>query len=261
MKTMNLEKVKGQCPLTFFYPEIPPESIPELNSIPQRYMKLFFYKKLGVSSENRKGYINRENPEPENFLTMDTNSLFNVLSGIQPISVEFKSTIKKELIPMTLPKGHVLLDAPKICDHAYFLKAGFAISYSFVEGKKVTNTFWKSTQFMVSYKSFINRTPSLDYIQLLERSEVFCISYQSVQSLLDRFPDADDLYRGILSRHYEFSLHRIQEMQRLSVEKRFEKLLQVFPGIEQLASQDAIASYLGITAQSLSRLKKRKGNS
>lgn len=189
---------------------------------------------------------------------MSAEGLFNVLAAYHPLSDDFKKALEKELIPLSLPKNHLLLEAPKISTHAYFLDKGFAMSYSFLEGKKITENFWKSGQIMMAFESFFERTPSREFVQLMQKSEVLCISYDSMQKMFELFPEAHRIYRGIMNRHYALSRARIRDLQRLKASQRLEKLLAAFPEIELIVSQEAIASYLGITAQSLARMKRKE---
>jgi len=189
---------------------------------------------------------------------MNAEGLFNVLAAYHALSEDFKKALKKELIPLSLPKNHLLLEAPRIASHAFFLEKGFAMSYSFFNGKKVTETFWRSGQIMVAFESFFEQTPSMGFIQLMRKSDVLCISYDSVQRMFELFPEAQRIYRGIMNRHYSQIHARIRDMQRLRASQRLEKLLVTFPNIEMIVSQDAIASYLGITAQSLARIKRKE---
>jgi CRP-like cAMP-binding protein len=192
---------------------------------------------------------------------MNTTKLMQFLSDIHPLSEDFAFALKKELIQITFPKHHHLLEAPKISDHAFFLNKGFAMAYSFNDGNKITENFWKPGQVVMSTLSFFEQIPSFESIQLMEKSEVLCISYAGVQRLFVSYPEALHLFRIIMNRHYEYSRNRVHDMKQLNAAKRFEKLLVVFPGIEQIIPQDCIATYLGITPQSLSRLKRHEGNS
>ncbi len=197
--------------------------------------------------------------KPPSAAHMYVESLFQLLSAVHPLTDVFKRALEKELIPLSPPKNYILLDPPRVSAHVYFLVSGFAISYSFVNGRKMTEAFWKPGQVMVAFESFFEQTPSLEVIQLLEASEVLCLSYTSVQELLARFPESQALYRDVMNRHYARCRARVRDLQRLRASERFEKLLEAFPEIELIAPQDAIASYLGITPQSLSRLKRQKG--
>lgn len=188
---------------------------------------------------------------------MSSEVFFNVLESFHPLSDEFKSAIKNELIPMSLPKNHVLLEAPKISTHAYFLTEGFAMSYSFHMGKRVTEDFRKSGEIVIAFESFFEQKPSNIFIRLMKRSDIFCISYPSVQKIFETFPEAQQIYRGVMNRHFAECLGRIRDIQRMTASERHKKLLDKFEHIEQVVSQDAIASYLGITAQSLARIKRK----
>jgi len=189
---------------------------------------------------------------------MDPAGLINVLSAIHPLSVDFKQALEKELIALSLPKNHILLEAPKIAAYAYFLENGFAMSYTFNEGEKQVEAFWKPGQLVVSSQSFFEQAASMENIQLVEKSDLLCLSYGSIEKLFEKYPEAHTIYRKMMIRHYTYSRARIRDLQQLSTLQRLEKLLTVFPGLEQKVSQDSIASYLGITPQSLSRMKKRQ---
>jgi CRP-like cAMP-binding protein len=188
---------------------------------------------------------------------MNTEELFHVLSGLYPLSDEFRSALIKVLVPLTFPKNHLLLNAPAIAAHAYYLQSGFVMSYSFVDGKKITQGFWKSGQLFVSHKSFLEQIASRESLQLMEDSELLCISYESIQLLLMQHEEAHLIYQMLLNRHHDQCRERLLDMQRFNASERFERLLQQFPRIEEIIPQDAIASYLGVTPQSLSRIKRQ----
>lgn len=190
---------------------------------------------------------------------MRIDGLLTVLASYHPLSPAFREALEKELIPLSPPKNHILLAVPNISTHAYFLVDGFAISYSFYEGRKLTQAFWKPGEIIVSFESFFKQTPSQETIQLLRKSDVLCISFKSVMHLLEKFPEAQHICRGIIIRHYVQCRERIHALQRSRAHERFKKLLLDYPDLELIVSQDAIASYLGITGQSLARMK-RKAN-
>jgi CRP-like cAMP-binding protein len=190
---------------------------------------------------------------------MNAERLFHELSIIHPLSEEFKNALGKEITHLSLPKNYVLLEAHKISDHAYFLDGGSAMSFTFKDGKKQLEWLWQSRQLIVSPKSFFEQVPAKEFIQLLEQSEILCISYASVLRLFESFPEAHFIYRVILNKYYELSRERIREMQNLNGEQRYQKLLKSFYNIEQILPQEQIASYLGMTPQSLSRIKRLMG--
>jgi CRP-like cAMP-binding protein len=152
----------------------------------------------------------------------------------------------------------MLVEAPEVQGHFYFLKKGFAMGYTYRESLREVDKFWKPGQIIVSIQSFIEQVPALENIQLMENSEVLCVSYADIQELFRQFPEATGLYRILVSHHMERMQRRVRDTLRLTALQRFEKLLRVFPSIEQTVTQESIASYLGISAQSLSRIKRQQ---
>jgi CRP/FNR family transcriptional regulator, anaerobic regulatory protein len=189
------------------------------------------------------------------------NKLLAVLSTIEPLSEGFKKALKKEVVMLALPKNHMLLEAAKVAEYAYFLNSGFAMSFRYVHGKKHIEEFYPQEKIVLSPRSFFEQIPSKESIQLLEPSEVLYIHYDSVMTLLRRYPEADSLYRATMNQYYEESRTRIHDFQYLRAAERYEKLHASYPRLEQLVPQEYIASYLGIAPQSLSRIKKSLGDS
>lgn len=192
---------------------------------------------------------------------MNTDKLFSVLASIHPISSGFRKAVEKVLTPLSLPKYHLLLEATRISECAYFLDEGFAMSYTFVKGKKQVEWFWNSGQIMVSARSFFEQVPSQEFIQLRTPTELLCVTHDSVLHLFRTFPEAHFIYRVIMNQYYEHSRERTRDLQHLTAVERYEKLIRYFPNVEQYVTQKHIASYLGIAPQSFSRIKRLKTGS
>jgi len=188
---------------------------------------------------------------------MNTDRLFQVLSAIHPLSEKFKKAIGNELTHLSLPKHYLLLEAPRIAEYAYFLDSGFAMSYTFMEGEKQVEGFWISGQILVPATSFFEQVPSAEFIELMDKTEVLCISYAGVSRLFNAFPEANIIARVVINQYYENSRDRIRDMRHLTAMQRYARLVNSFPRIEQIIPQEYIASWLGITPQSLSRIKRR----
>lgn len=189
---------------------------------------------------------------------MNVDTLFNMFSAIQPLSTDFKKALEKELVHLSLPKHHLLLEAPRVSDQLFFLERGFAMGYTFVDGRRQIESFWTAGQMIISIKSFFEQVPAKEFIQLIEHSDVLCISYAGFLRLSDKFPESHFIWRGLTIQYYERCKERIHEIQFMNAGERYQKILAIFPGIEQRIPQDHIAAFLGITPQSLSRLKKRR---
>jgi CRP-like cAMP-binding protein len=188
---------------------------------------------------------------------MHSERLFRVLSAIHPLSENFRVALEEEIVRLSLPPRHSLLEAGAIADRAYFLETGYAMSYALLEGERQVEHFWSPGQFVIPVTSFFEQVPSTEFIKLLEQSDVLVIGHTCVLKLFDLFAEANHIQRVIMSRYYEHSRERIRNLQHLNGAMRYKKLRVAFPRIEQLVSQEDIASYLGIAPQSLSRIKKQ----
>ena len=190
---------------------------------------------------------------------MNTSRLFQVLSGIHSLSDDFKKAIERRLTLLSLPKHYMLVEGGDVAKHAYFLNSGLAMSYTFLEGNRLIESFWISGQVIVSTRSFFEQLASGEFIELMDKSEVLSISHSSVLQLFDTFPEAHIIYRGVMNQYFEGCRERIRDMQNLTAVKRYKKLIHDFPHIEQHIAQEYIASYVGIAPQSLSRIKRQSG--
>jgi CRP/FNR family transcriptional regulator, anaerobic regulatory protein len=188
---------------------------------------------------------------------MDTERFFKMLETLHPLSDEFKEFLKTNLIPLSLPARHILLDVPKVASHVYFLNEGFAMSYTVSITGKITESFWKPGQLIVAFESFFEQKASIEVIQLMKPSELLGISYETVTQSLARFPEAEILYRIIINRHYAHARSRVRKMKSVNHTEQYDNLLRIFPGLELIVSQRAIATYLGIAPQSLARIRLR----
>lgn len=192
---------------------------------------------------------------------MNTEKLFSVLSSIHPISGDCREAIQKKITPLSLPGNYMLLEPTRMAECAYFLEEGFAMAYTFINGKKQVEWFWKSGEILFSARSFFEQVPSREFIQLRTDSKLFCITYPAVLELFNNCHEAHFIYRVIMNQYYEQSRERTRDLQNLTAMERYEKLIGTIPRLEQFVSQEDIASYIGIAAASFSRMKGRKRKS
>jgi CRP/FNR family transcriptional regulator, anaerobic regulatory protein len=188
--------------------------------------------------------------------------MYKVLSDFIPLSEDFKKDLEQGLIPLSLPKNHFLLGPPKTAEHIFFLVKGFVMGYSFDDGQKRVDSFWGPGDIILSQAGCFEKISHGEFIQLMETSEVLCLPHKALAGLFETHKEARALYRIVLGGYYINSRERFVDLQRLTLRQRHEKLLARYPHIEQKLPQEHIASYLSITPQSLSRLKRqqRRGN-
>lgn len=187
---------------------------------------------------------------------MSLERLFAFLSEVHPLSDGLRASVEREVMLLSLPKNHILLEAPRVSDFVWFLDSGFAMSYTYTESGLQVENFWKAGQIILSVKSFFEQSPSTESIRLMAPGDVIFFSHAGIRRLFREHREAHILYAILLSRYYEQSRERAQDLLRMDATERYQKLLSTFPRIEQMVAQEYIASYLGIAPQSLSRLKR-----
>jgi CRP-like cAMP-binding protein len=138
----------------------------------------------------------------------------------------------------------------------YFVNTGCIRFYTTnPEGDEMTRYFAFEDKFGTALTSFINQKPSMEFMQSVMRSEVLKIKRQDFYHLVDRIPEVSSVYRNMLEQAYIMSQQRIYGFQGYSALERLKWLMAHHPKILTKLSNKVIASYLGVTQYTLSRLK------
>lgn len=184
--------------------------------------------------------------------------LLNLLGTFHPLSDGLKGFLRENLTAVSFPNRHILLEVPKIASHIYYLEDGFAMSYTFNREGKITENFWKPGQIIVAFESFVYQRPSYEVIQLVGPSDLLCLSYDKMQEMYVEFPEANVMGRLMMTQHYARLRKRLRMLKHADHLSQYQKILQYYPNIERIVTQQAIATYLGITPQTLARIKRNQ---
>lgn len=185
------------------------------------------------------------------------DNFFAVLESYHPLTSAFKETLYQNVERVSLPKNHLLLEPGRIASHAYFLCSGHVMTYRYHHEERFIERFWHPNEIVFGADSFFDQVPAEEFMELLTPCTFLHIPYSSVRTLLDTFPEADIIYRKILSENYHCCRKRLEDHLFLTAAQRYEQLHDRFAIVEQLLPQEQIAAYLGIAPQSLSRIKKQ----
>lgn len=153
------------------------------------------------------------------------------------------------------PKGFELMNTSKTETYLYFIKNGIARAYLFEEKYDVTFWFGLEADPILSMKSYVSNMPSYENIQLLEDSVLYQIDTNKLKKLYE-----SDIYIANWGRKFaERELIRTEERwikrQFQSAKEKYKDLITLEPQILQRVPLGMIASYLGITQVSLSRIR------
>jgi CRP-like cAMP-binding protein len=157
----------------------------------------------------------------------------------------------------TLAKNQLQLTEGKVCDEYFFLERGYMRAFAHdTEGNEVTTNFCAAGQMVFEVSSFFNRTRSKENMQALTDCAGWYISFAQLNELFHSLPQFREFGRSVLVKGFADLKTRMLAMITETAEERYAMLLKTNPEIFQHAPLKHIASYLGITDTSLSRIRK-----
>lgn len=155
-----------------------------------------------------------------------------------------------------IAKNHFLLTEDKIADEYLFLDKGYMRAFAFdIEGNEITTNFYAPGQIIFEVASFFNRTRSKENIQALTDCEGWFITYKQLNDLFHSLPEFREFGRSMLVKGFSELKNRMLSTITETAEERYATLLKTKPEIFQHAPLKNIATYLGITDTSLSRIR------
>jgi len=165
---------------------------------------------------------------------------------------------KEVFIEKEIASKSKLLNEGEISDTIYFIKRGCLREWFNKDGKDITFQFFFEGQPVASIDSFINNKPSLFTIESIEPSIILSIKKVDFEGLLNLYPEFKTGFHNFIFKRFgiygQLFLSRIKD----SPQERYEELIINQPEIIKRVPQHYIASYLGVTPISLSRIRNRK---
>lgn len=188
---------------------------------------------------------------------MNHDSLIRFFLGTGLVSRSNAEEIVSNFKEKKIAKGEFQLKEGCICDEYFFLETGFMRAFTYdLSGDDVTTGFYTNNQVVFEVSSYFNRTASRENIQALRDCEGWFITYEQLNMLFHSVPEFREFGRSILVKGFTKLKARMLSMINTTAEERYSVLLKTEPEIFQHASLKYIASYLGITDTSLSRIRK-----
>ncbi len=186
------------------------------------------------------------------------SSLEKAIADFSPLSPESRTIFFNAWKYWSVPKDYFLLREHAVSDYMYFIEKGVARIYYHKNGKEITEWIAMDEQFFLSITSYFQRTPSHLIIHTLEPSEVYGIHHNDFMALADQFHDVERLLRKLVTGSLILSQVRMDSIQFETAHQRYDRLLKTSPEIIQRVPVSYIASFLGVTPETLSRIRAGK---
>lgn len=166
--------------------------------------------------------------------------------------------IKRHFVPKKIRKKQYLLEHGEVCNRLAFVEKGALFSYSTSE-KGNTNVvqFAFESWWMADLYSFFTEEPSQLTIEALEESELFILRSDNFQPLLDDVPAMETYFRVLYQNAYVALQRRIEATIGLSAEERYKRFMEEDGRLLLRVPQHLIASFLGVTPETLSRIRRQ----
>jgi len=188
---------------------------------------------------------------------MSSQKLIQFFKNSNLVSPKTAEDIANTFSPKEITKNCFLLKEGRVSDEYFFLENGFIRAFANdIEGNDVTTNFYSNCQVVFEVSSFFNRTASKENFQAIVDCEGWYITYEQLNNLFHSMHEFRDFGRSILVKGFSSLKIRMLSMITETAEQRYDTLLRTNPDIFQHAALKHIASYLGITDTSLSRIRK-----
>ncbi|MEO6455328.1 MAG: Crp/Fnr family transcriptional regulator [Ginsengibacter sp.] len=188
---------------------------------------------------------------------MKNEKLIQFLQSTNLVSPQKAEEISNHFISKVIFKNDYFLNEGKVCNDYFFMADGFMRAFAFdTDGNDVTTGFYSNNQVVFEVSSFFNRTTSKENIQALTDCEGWAITYGQLNMLFHTLHEFREFGRHILVKGFASLKTRMLSMITETAEERYAGLLKSNPEILQYAPLKNVASYLGVTGTSLSRIRK-----
>lgn len=190
---------------------------------------------------------------------LEDSKLFYYFNKWTSLTEDEEDLIKSAFETVSIKKKKDLLVSGQVCNYLYFITKGCLRSF-FVDSKGVEHIYQirMDNNWIGDIESYFSRKESKYHIEALENSELLRITVDRFEELLTEVPALERYFRIVFQKAYINSLNRLNATMWETAMDRYSGMLKENPEIFQRVSLVHIASYLGITPESLSRIRKQK---
>ncbi len=169
-----------------------------------------------------------------------------------------KQQFNERLVTQKLSKKELILRQDQVCRSIYFVASGSLRAFhTNQEGKESTVMFAISGWWITDMQCFTRQQPALVSIEALEESEVVGLAFHALERLYQQIPKFERFFRILFQNAYIREQQRALDSISFTTEERYQRFVKKHPDIVRKISQKQIASYLGVTPEFLSSIKKK----
>jgi len=190
---------------------------------------------------------------------MESDKIISEIEKIySPLSIECQQDFISNAKLTTFSKGAIVVREGQYSKKAYLMVKGCSRAYYIKDGKDISDWFTFENQFMAPIVSFFCDKPSPHYVEFVEDSTVLEFSKETMEQLTNKYHDFERFISKVVTETMLGLCERLYTIQFNKAEERYQHLLSIYPNITHRIPLTHIASYLGITLETLSRIRNPK---
>jgi CRP-like cAMP-binding protein len=175
-----------------------------------------------------------------------------------PISETLRKELGDRITFKTFKKGELVHDADKVCTSSYFIQSGLLHTYFIKDGKAISEYFSCEEEWVNSPRSFRQRQIDIYYIEAIENTNAFCLHVNDLVYLFEHFPEMERYARLSMGTVFGHFMERITSMRFTTAKEKYQHFCKTYHDIYHRIPLGMVASYLGITQETLSRIRAEK---
>ena len=184
--------------------------------------------------------------------------LLHYLSTYHPISESIKKALSQYIRQVKVEKGTYILDFKQRPQYVYFIQKGLARGIEYHKERNTTVWFWKEKDIMTALDAFLKQEPTTQAIEALEDCELLSLHYDDLQRLYLSHPEFNTIGRKIMEAYFLQAGEIVEPLRSGTAMERYRNFLAMHPNIFQRTTLLNISSYLGMTKETISRLRKQR---
>jgi signal-transduction protein with cAMP-binding, CBS, and nucleotidyltransferase domain len=174
------------------------------------------------------------------------------------VSDSLRTELLNRISLVSFQKNDLIIDASVVNTKSYYILSGLTRTYFIKDGKEINEYFSSDNEWANSPRSWRTGKPDIYYVSAIEKTIAFCINANDMLFLFDNFPELDKYGRLSMTTLLDHLMERITSFRFTTAKEKYLHFKQTYPDIYHRIPLGMVASYLGISQETLSRLRTKK---
>ena len=174
------------------------------------------------------------------------------------VSDQLREELLRRISVVSFAKGERIHDADYVCTRSHFILSGLVRTYFLKDGREISEYFSGANEWVNSPRSFIQRRRDIYYIDAIEPVQALCLKINDLGYLFDHFPEMERYSRLSMGTLFGHFMERITSMRFTTAKEKYDHFCETYHDLHHRIPLGMIASYLGITQETLSRIRGEK---